>query len=128
MIRPRRNDSSYYPLRAPIVQASSRGPSARGVAQEDALHLGRLQQLRRRAAKDGPPGYEDVAAIGQAEGQLHALLDEDHADALLVPDAPDEAAEIGHLLQGEPKERLVDLEPATAEVGAALAGDEGGGP
>src|SRR5437867_4952862 len=82
------------------------------VAQEDALHLGRLQELRRGPAEDRAAGFEHVAAIGQPERQLHVLFDEDDADALLFPDAADEVADLLHDLGRQPEERLVDHEQA----------------
>src|SRR5262245_32724321 len=72
-------------------------PGSEGrVAQEDALHLGRLEQLRRRPVEDRASRVEDVPAVGEPERQLHGLLDEDHADALLPADAPDEVPDVLH--------------------------------
>ena len=38
-----------------------------------------------RSGQDGPAGFQDVAAIREPQRQLHVLLDEHDADALLVP-------------------------------------------
>src|SRR5262249_17354031 len=86
--------------------------SQRHIAQEDALHLRRLQQLLRRSAQDRPAGLEHVAAIGKSERQLHVLFDEDDPDVLLVADLADQRADLLHDLWRQPEERLVDHEAA----------------
>src|SRR5205823_14949514 len=53
---------------------------------------------------------EHHAAIGQPQRELHVLLDEKDAHALLVADAPHELADLLHHAWREAEERLVHHE------------------
>jgi hypothetical protein len=66
----------------------------RDVAQKGAPDLRGLDEVRRWSAQDGPAGFQDVAAVGEPQRQLHVLLDEDDGDALLVPDVGSDRGQV----------------------------------
>src|SRR5215813_7837235 len=97
-----------------IMTASVLGQLERDVAEEDALNLGGLEQRRRRPGQDGAARLEDVAPVRELERELHVLLDEEDTDALLLPNAPYQAAHLLHHDGGQTEKRLVDPEQARA--------------
>src|SRR6185503_12060251 len=80
----------------------------REIAEENALHLGRAQQLRRRTAQDRAARLEHHAAVGEPERKLDVLLDEKNADALLAADTAHKLADFRHHARRKAEERLVD--------------------
>src|SRR2546427_11326992 len=77
----------------------SRVPSPRGrlrlVAQVGGLYLGVVQERRGRALEDDTSALEHVGAVGDFEGEVRVLLDEERRHAL-GPELPDHLEEVHH--------------------------------
>src|SRR5215471_8573637 len=86
--------------------------SERDVAEEDPLDLGGLKQLGGWPVQDRPPGFQDIAAVGEPERKLHVLLDEHDADVILLSDPAHQGTDLLDDARREAEERLVDHEQA----------------
>src|SRR5215813_6713806 len=95
----------------------------RDAAEEDALDLRGLEQCRRRPGQDGASRLEDIAPVREPEREIHVLLDEEDADALLLADAPYQGADLLNHDGGQTEKRLVDHEQARAGHEPARDGD-----
>src|SRR5215475_6050199 len=82
------------------------------VTEEDPLDLGGLKQLGGRSVQDRPAGFENVAAVGKPERQLHVLLDEHDADVVLVADPAHQGSDLLDDTRSQAEEGLVDHEQA----------------
>jgi hypothetical protein len=73
------------------------------VAEENALDLGRSEEVGRRALEDGAAGFKEVAPVGHAERQLDVLLDEDHRDTAPPVDRRQHASDLLDDLRRQPQ-------------------------
>jgi hypothetical protein len=80
------------------------------IAEKNALHLGRAEELRQGAGENGAARLEHDGAIGEPQRKLHVLLDEKDADAVLVADATHELADLLHQARRKAEEGLIDHE------------------
>ncbi len=68
----------------------------------------RIRQHRLGALRQGPPVVEHVDPVGEVGHHLHVVLDPDHREAELVPDAQDVAREVLALVAVQAGRRLVE--------------------
>src|SRR5512132_174761 len=105
------------PYRAWTSFSSSSGILASEIGLD---HVGVLLHLARRSLRDLPPEVQDVNALADAHDERHVMLDDQDGQVEVLPQPPDQRAELAHLLVVEAPGRLVEQQ----EPGA---GDEGAG-
>src|SRR4028119_2190346 len=55
-----------------------------------------LADVGGRAGNDDPPGFQQVGAVGEIEGEARVLLHQQDAHALLLPDAAHDGEDLLH--------------------------------
>src|SRR5829696_4090480 len=69
-----------------------------------------LAQLRARAVEGDATDLDQVRAVRNVERDVRVLLDDEHRQALLLVEAPDEAEELAHDERRQAERRLVEEE------------------
>src|SRR5512138_871253 len=81
---------------------------AHAAAEVELLHVLVRAQLVRLAVEDDAAALHDVAVVGDAEGEVRVLLDEQEARLLLAVHAHDDVEDLAHEERREAERRLVE--------------------